>query len=174
LRTGDIDVSREVAFDTLKNVWGVTGVGGSERWLKYAPEVMYPLFGGDSDEVQKQLIEDMAATGIGVNPDEIRLVADFRTSREVNPETGRRQPTYAVGVLNEFGEYEPLRDKKTGELKRWRPDFSLSQLAIDNARERFERLERSKSVRDTLATPGGGEAMLNRFNFQAQTPPGPR
>jgi len=72
LKDPNIDKARTRALERVARVVGVSQVGGENRLMYLAPELMYPGFNGDSEEITRQLIEDVRAA----NPPEIAGLDD--------------------------------------------------------------------------------------------------
>jgi hypothetical protein len=94
--TGGIDptVAKELAVKHLKDIWGVSSVGGRETIMRHPPEKFYPTIGGTHEWMQRQL---RGETGIGEDEEPI-IFPDLQTENEIS---AGQVPTYPVMVLKE-------------------------------------------------------------------------
>lgn len=153
-RTGDIEVAKKTAADSLRNVWGVSGVNGGRKWMKYAPETYYAAPAGwnlstaeNTDWIKAQLVEDISRNSLwdvsaGDLADRVSLVPDSLNRRDPQ---GR--PVYQVIVTDQRGMMAPMIDAK-GKPLVWQPDWNastkLKELQLARTQEYFDaRLNRA-------------------------------
>lgn len=146
--TGDQKVSQERASTIIGRQYGVTEVSGTPRVIKYPPENYYAVEGLSNEWMSKQMVKDVRTTlGKEVTKEDIALVADTQTSREVSSHT---DPSYSVLIRNDRGEYEPAQ--KDNRLMRFKFDSSIP-VAEHNAeikREQEEALIKGQKDFDDL------------------------
>ena len=111
LTGGNSDQASRLAYESLKNVWGVSDITGG--FMKYAPESVYGRPGEDNSWIADQFKEETAAY-----PD-ATIVVDASTARTPRPE-------YAIQVPNDQGIYEPLYDENNLPLV-WTPDYEQTK-----------------------------------------------
>jgi hypothetical protein len=112
---GNIDSARNMAWASMKNVWGATSVNGGIQMMKYSPEAIYGK-GGPTDWINKQFVSDITEAG-GV-PENSVIAVDTKTARSDTP-------SYPVFTKNEDGVMVPMLDDNNIPL-RWKPEFSSS------------------------------------------------
>jgi len=145
---GDDDQSSILAWESTKNVWGVTRTGGNKRFMKYAPEVMYNVDGAPKDWIDKQLKSDVLS--VGADPDKTIIALDFETARSDAPQ-------YPVLTQNDSGIYVPILDDNNMPLV-FQPDFSQSegykemQSELENKKQKAIRKREFKQGRDEYKT----------------------
>jgi len=100
-KTGDIELAKHMAYQNLQRTWGITEVAGKKRAMKFPPERTANL---TTEDVNAALLG--YAEFYQVNPDNIRIVSDSYTARDldswrvmiVDPETGfPMQPSDVIG-----------------------------------------------------------------------------
>lgn len=157
LNTGDEEAANRIAVQALKRTWAMTGVDGSRRLMKYAPEAVYGVLGGsdDTEWMRNQLVAEAQSIDPTLEEDAILLASDSRTARDL---------TYPIMRRNEFGAFVPLL--KDGAPVRWRPDWSSSEAAAEAAKEREEEIDRARamdrSVRQERETRRGRVEQVGR------------
>ncbi|MDH5182458.1 MAG: hypothetical protein OEX12_01090 [Gammaproteobacteria bacterium] len=114
LTNGNIEQSEKLAFDSLKNVWGVTKVG-KRRFMQYPPEAFYHVDGVDDEWIEEQFLEDMES--IGVDGAEIGI--DDLVSRSDSP-------SYPVVAMRPGGFVDIIEDED-GNVLRFKPDFKKTR-----------------------------------------------
>lgn len=101
LTNGNAAQANQLAFNDLKNTWGVTQVNGPRELMQFAPEAMHP--GLTTQAIQADM--QAAAVGHTADPTKVRLL--------VTPETydsnGQR---FALGIPDKFGAYSAITDDK--------------------------------------------------------------
>ena len=103
--TGNAEIAKDRASTIIGRQYGVTNVTGGTRITKYPPEEYYAIDGIDNEWMSNQLVSDVSDhLGIEVGRDDIALVPDVTTAREVN---AKENPSYVVMVRNDRGEYTP-------------------------------------------------------------------
>ncbi len=140
---GNIESARNMAWASIKNVWGATSVGGGIRMMKYSPEAIYGK-GGDTQWITEQFTADI--TELGVDPENAMIAADTKTARS-------DQPSYPVFTKNEDGVVVPMLDSDNIPL-RWKPEFSSSPLYKELQEEQQRKINKSKfrrNIRETRA-----------------------
>lgn len=168
---GNTEQAKELAFGTLKKRWAVTEVGGSRRYMKYAPEAFYSVEGFDNSWIENQFNEEMEEAGfVGAE-----LSTNFNTGRQ-------EAPSYPVIITNEQGLPDIARNPETGREWTWRPDFRRTDeyreiteapgKAIENARQKRERamVRRAGALRRSVlqrALQGQGIPRSQRQEFLA-------
>ena len=128
MRTGSLETAQKIALAEVQRTWGVSKVGGAERWMKNAPEKFYgrpdKSASENSEWMQEQLISDYKAGAIvdaSADLDEnLRVIPD--PNERVDPSTGN--PMYSV-VLQNDGTYTPALGKDGTPLA-WAPDWKTS------------------------------------------------
>lgn len=119
--TGDKEISKERTSAIIGRQYGLTNISGNPRVMKYPPENYYAVEGLNTDWMPKQLVSDIkATTGINVTRNDIALVPDVKTAREV---AAKVDPSYSVLIRNEKGEYSPVQ--KDNRLMRFKFDSSV-------------------------------------------------
>lgn len=101
LTGGNVQQASDLAYNDLKNTWGITQVNGSKEFMQFAPESMNPGL------TTKYLRDDMEASAKGLTPDpsKVHLVATPDTYQS----GGQR---WGIGVPDKFGAYSTLNDKR--------------------------------------------------------------
>ena len=152
LRTDDLEVSQTVAWDHISAVWGISTVGGPERFIKYPPE-RFGLPGLDDEDdaewMTEQLLDFVARSSAfditkGDLADRIQLVADPQTAREL-PE-----PSYVVMLRGNTGALEPMFDAD-GLPLRWSSDWETSPMRQRLREEAARIVSEAKGERKTIA-----------------------
>ena len=152
LRTADLEVSQKVAWDHISAVWGISAVGGPERFIKYPPE-RFGLPGLDDEDdaewMTEQLLDFVARSSAfditkGDLADRIQLVADPQTAREL-PE-----PSYVVMLRGNTGALEPMFDAD-GLPLRWSSDWETSPMRQRLREEAARIVSEAKGERKTIA-----------------------
>jgi len=113
LTNGNLSQANDLAFNDLKNTWGISQANGKRELMQFAPEAMHP---GLTTEA---LREDMQSSAKGHTPDpsKVRLL--------VTPETYDSNGTrFALGAPDKFGAYSALTDEKGRVLPYQIPDFT--------------------------------------------------
>lgn len=118
ITTGNADLAKNRALESISRVYGPAGVNGSEHLMRYPPVSFYPARDGGHDWMRAQLERDVTefATGADladdedtrnwlgfsksgtVNADNIMLVADAGTQADV---AAGRMPSYSVQFLDD-------------------------------------------------------------------------
>lgn len=101
LTNGNIQQTNDLAYNDLKNTWGITGVNGKKEYMQFAPEQMNP--GLTTDYLRKDM--ESSATGLTPDPSKARLIPTADTFQS----SGQR---WAIGVPDKFGAYSTLNDKR--------------------------------------------------------------
>jgi hypothetical protein len=139
---GNIESARNMAWASIKNVWGATSVGGGRvRMMKYAPEAIYGK-GGDTQWITDQFEADI--TELGVDTGNAVIAVDTKTARS-------DQPSYPVFTRNEDGVMVPMLDADNIPL-RWKPEFSSSPLYKELQAEQDKKIKKSKFRRNIKET----------------------
>lgn len=101
LTGGNVQQASDLAYNDLKNTWGITQVNGAKEFMQFAPESMNPGL------TTKYLRDDMEASAKGLTPDpsKVHLVATPDTYQS----GGQR---WGIGVPDKFGAYSTLNDKR--------------------------------------------------------------
>lgn len=165
---GEIKTSFEIAFQEFSKVYGVSEVGGPERFMRLAPEAMFRVLQLSHDEntefMQEQLVEEMAvrfADGQARPALEEDLPVDLtdrdflddRLRIHVDALTELQFPTYAVFLLNDSNFLVPVLDPD-GQQLRWVPDVATSPLVRRQTEGLEKRLADAKAARERhLAGP---------------------
>lgn len=136
ITNGNIEQSEKLAFESTKNVWGVTKIG-PRRFMQYPPESFYSVDGFNDSWINDQFLED--AEGLGIEDPIIGV--DDMVSRSSSP-------SYPMLSRNDEGFLDVVEDEN-GKPLRFRPDFKLTEeyrelsdapgLAIEKAKERREK-----------------------------------
>lgn len=159
-KTANLDASRQYALDMVNRVWGRTGVGGGERYMKFAPEKFYgvpTMSPADNAEwMNEQLLEDVLKGSLvdPANPitkDRLFLTPDpTRTTKNGNP-------VYQVSIIGTDGVFRAVRGTD-GRALPWTPDWEASA-AKRREREKYEahiedlrRLRAGTTTEDLLNT----------------------
>jgi hypothetical protein len=111
----NMDKARVRASKRMTKFWGVTEVGGGDARIEYlAPELMYPVFNNDSEEITKQLISYLRGIGapeiIAEDDDSLKgrlLLAADATSLREHSRAGRLTPGYNVYLVSEGDDPSP-------------------------------------------------------------------
>lgn len=147
--TGDIDISRALAWSDLRRVYGPTRVNGQHVMAAFPVE----RFGIRPEEIRKEIGDLLAgsAQADGSKPEDITLVADSDTLRSVDDAmSGRRvQPTYRLVT-------------KTGDLVRLKDGTPVRYSLPDNAQLLKRMLDEQKKARDE------GESSIQQAKFDRQ------
>lgn len=101
LTNGNAAQANQLAFNDLKNTWGVTQVNGKRELMQFAPEAMHP--GLTTQAIQADM--QAAAVGHTADPSKVRLL----TTPETYDSNGQR---FALGVPDKFGAYSALTDER--------------------------------------------------------------
>lgn len=138
-RTANLDASRQYALDMVNRVWGRTGVGGGERYMKFAPEKFYgvPTMAPseNAEWMNEQLLEDVLKGALvdpenPVSKDRLFLTPDpTRTTKNGNP-------VYQVSIIGADGVFHAVRGTD-GRALPWTPDWEASN-AKRREREKYD------------------------------------
>lgn len=159
--TGDAGVARNLAWQDVKRIYGVSNVNGKPQLLPYAPEAMFP--GLPVDLVRSDIARAITDQAAGVRvvgsdgalsdavprPEAVRLVPFEQTART----EGR---VWYLGFTDEYGAPDVLRDKAgvplAYELPVTKDAFEAAETAqFDQQRVSLEdRRVKSKERRDLL------------------------
>lgn len=123
--TGDVELSKKLAGDMLKNVWGVTSVGNDNVLMKYPPEKVYPKVRDSYDWMERQLRRD----GILAEGESFELVTDTQTENEVGT---WEPPSYLIVKKSPNGEVVPIIGPK-GLPARVAFDYGAEERDDENA-----------------------------------------
>ena len=138
LNGGNKEDASSSALNVIQDHYGATAVTGSERIVKYPPENYYAVKGLDNDWMTNQVQEQVNnITDRKVDLDDIAVVADIETSREVHNKT---PPRYTIMLKNDNGSYEPVI--KNGQVMRMKFDSSE---AVRKRNEEWE-IERQEKI----------------------------
>ena len=118
-RTGDKQSASQLAYQYVRNQWGLSNVGGSLNFQRYAPETMVPK-GSSADGtpapwVNDQFNADMES--VGVDPDDVTGLV----FNEMKP--GNRE--WFVYKRTESGIIDLATDGE-GNIVVWSPDYETS------------------------------------------------
>jgi hypothetical protein len=105
----DIEMARQMAYDSLRNIWSATQINGDRQVMKYPPEAMTGI--GNTQDLRESLVKDAESAGITID-DSIRVV-----STENTRETG----AYQLVRLRPDGLPEVVTDSN-GVALSWIPD----------------------------------------------------
>lgn len=118
INTGNSDLAKQRALDSLSKVYGPSGINGSETLMRYPPVSFYPARDGSHDWMRDQLERDVTALATGddmdegtrnmlgfvrsgaIGADRIMLVSDAGTQDDV---AAGRAPSYTVQYLDDEG-----------------------------------------------------------------------
>jgi hypothetical protein len=109
----DLESANETAEKIIRSQWGITEIGGSKRYTKFAPELVY---GNQDNWVHKQLEDDYQ---LPIN--DLITEVDFST-------TNTAKPDYFVYSRNEF-EGLDLELNEDNTPKKFKPNYSKSRKA---------------------------------------------
>lgn len=151
IRTGNLEAARSMALSTVDRVWGRSEVGGTRRYMKFAPEKFYGVTpndpASDSKWMSEQLLGDVTKGALidpsnPITADRLHLLPDAtRTSADGRPayivmlerkDGAEGIPTWTA-VVNERG--EPIR---------WVPDWNSS---AEKARREAEQQKQIETLR---------------------------
>jgi hypothetical protein len=135
LTNGNTEQASKLAFDSTKNIWGVTSVGGKRRFVQYPPEANYHVEGFDDQWIEDQMLEETEALGFS----DAILGVDDLTSRE-------DAPSYPILTVNDRG-FMDVAEDESGRPLRFRPDFKETQEYRDLIDEPGKKLESAKERR---------------------------
>jgi hypothetical protein len=172
-RTGDMSTARQMAADSVRNVWGVSGVNGTAKWMKYAPETFYaaPSSAGLSQAdnaawMREELLANVKA-GALVDPDNpitsdrLTIVPDVLNRRDAS---GR--PLYVVQMMNSRGQIVPVRGPDGAPLG-WFPDWDASAkkkaLELETTQDFFNQQRRRKGLSYNPNDARGAPPKLERI-----------
>lgn len=123
LTGGDVKQTNDLAYQDLKNTWGVTKVNGKPEYMQFAPESMNP--GLTTEYLRKDM--ETSVKGLTDDPSKVRLVPTPDTFQS----GGQR---WGIGVPDKFGAYSALADKRGNPLPYQLPNAAASyQQTKDNA-----------------------------------------
>jgi hypothetical protein len=126
-KTGNLDASRQFALDNVNRVWGRTNVGGTERYMKWAPEKMYGVDTLSPKQnaawMSEQLLADVGKGALADpnNP----LTADRIVITPDPTRTRNGRPVYQVSIKDSSGVLNPVTDARGNPLP-WVPDWNSS------------------------------------------------
>lgn len=160
ITNGDVESSQELARDSLLRVWGRTDVGETPRMMKYAPEAMYGVPGGDNTWISDQFDTDMEAAGHV--PGDVFLMSNTALART-------DKPLYPVMTRGEDGLLIPILNARNQVLG-WRPDFKETEKYKTAIADRNEGVADAISEREHLLEI---QTELNEFPVGARRIPGP-
>jgi hypothetical protein len=140
-KTGNMDASMTFALDKVSRTWGKTEVGGSSRYMKYAPEKFYGVFpndpASDAEWMNQQLLYDVTKGGM-INPATKQMIVAQNVIDPENPITldmfhltpdptkigADGRPTYQVSIMVNGG-LQTIR-KADGAPISWVPSWEKS------------------------------------------------
>jgi hypothetical protein len=138
---GNIESARNMAWASIKNVWGATSVGGGRvRMMKYAPEAIYGR-GGPTEWVAEQFNAEREEW----NEPTAFIVADVEHTAR------RKNAAYPVFAINEDGVAVPSLDENNMP-RIWQPQFSSSPAYKELQAEQDKKIKKSKFRRDIKET----------------------
>ena len=135
LTNGSVEQSERLAFESTKNIWGVTSIGGNRRFVQYPPESIYHVEGFDDVWIEDQMLADAEALGV----DDPILGVDDLTAREDSP-------SYPMLATNDRGFLDVVEDSDGNPL-RFRPDFKETKEYQELIAEPGKRVEKAAKRR---------------------------
>jgi hypothetical protein len=115
LTGGDVKQTNDLAYQDLKNTWGVTKVNGKPEYMQFAPESMNP--GLTTDFLRKDM--ETSAKDRTEDPSKVRLIPTPDTFQS----GGQR---WGLGVPDKFGAYSALTDKRGNPIPYQLPTAAAS------------------------------------------------
>lgn len=109
LYTGDEEIAKKSAASIFQRTYGVTGVNGGQRIVRYPPEKYYAVKGLDNSWMREQLISEVKSLPQykDATQDDVILVPDSITARE----SSQGKPSYVINVKQPDGSYDVVRDE---------------------------------------------------------------
>ena len=135
LTNGNIEQSENLAFESTKNVWGVTKVG-KRRFMQYPPESFYHVDGFNDSWIEDQMLEELESIGV----EGAQIGIDDMVSRSGSP-------SYPVLAPNDEGFMDVLEDE-SGNPLRFKPDFRQTQEYKDLIAAPGIEVEKAKARRE--------------------------
>lgn len=115
LTGGDVKQTNDLAYQDLKNTWGITNVNGKPEYMQFAPESMNP--GLTTEHLRKDM--ETSVKGLTEDPSKVRLIPTADTFQS----GGQR---WGIGVPDKFGAYSALTDKRGNPLPYQLPTAAAS------------------------------------------------
>lgn len=113
---GNEKQSQELAYESVKKLWGATSIGGPNRMMKYSPEVFYSVQGIGNKWMRSQYKSDLK--GIGIDHGDTAIAVDPESLDSGTPE-------WVVMLEGKDGKINPLM--VDGEKVLWAPDFTKTR-----------------------------------------------
>ncbi len=142
IRSGDIDSARQTAGKMLERVWGKTQIGGRQRMMKNAPEMVYGISGLSLDEntkwIEEQLLSEIQSKYLWT-PEQFKK-RQKSVFLNVSQRTVRGGPAYDILWTDEEGVIHMLDGVFV-------PDFKTSpyyQKSQDEIKEKVEQARKDK------------------------------
>lgn len=132
LSTGDQELSTTLANKDFSHLYAISEVTNNKRLMKYAPEIYNSIPALSQSENVKWMKEQLQSdineiTGTGVDLDNVILIPDAQTAREVS---GRAvPPSYTALLMNDDGDY--LEVRKNGVIQRFHFDSSKARDEVE-------------------------------------------
>lgn len=155
VKHGNFESARKTALDYVNSTWGVTGVGGESRIMKWAPEKYYGVTGLSASEnsewMEQQLQKEVTSGTLGGVETPQLFESDVSERLILSPggtfSDGR--PYYSVTLMGTDG-LPRLMTNSRGEPLRWFPDWEASDKAAEMKAEREEMVEDARAARERL------------------------
>lgn len=142
LNGGNQEDAKARALTVIGRNYGPTGVTGSDRIVKYPPENYYGVAGLSNEWMTNQVQQQVNnITERDVDMDDIAVVADIQTAREIHNNT---EPRYSIMLKNDNGAYEPII--KNGLVMRMKFDATE---AVRKKNEEWEK-ERQENIDEQM------------------------
>jgi len=147
---GDVEMSRQLASEAVRSVYGYTQVNGTPEIVKFAPEKMYP--GLTPEIVRSDVAATLTEIGVEADPAAVRLTPLPATERT-------RGRVWLLQQPDEYGAYDTVRDKDNVPVLYELPlgnnydaaRRTLAQQKVDEAAAERERQQKREARERELA-----------------------
>lgn len=145
-KTGDIELARDLAWNDLRRVYGPSRVNGVPVMMAMPPE----RFGVTPEMVREEITSFIAENpqADGSRPEEIVLVPDARTMREVTNALNGQPVRPGYKVVTKTGDI--VRDKNGVELRYELPASDLPERLRAAKADAEARTQEAKNLRATM------------------------
>ena len=144
--TGDIEVSRDLAFKQMKGTWGVSYMSGKPNFVRRPPELMYAAPGMNAEEnskwMKEQAVLDMSDNSMVAEGLADRIIFTPHPTQTVNG-----KPTYTVIIKGNDGR---LHIQKKAFYPNYETSPARKRYLIETARREDESEEQDRKNLDTL------------------------
>ena len=197
LSTGDVEMAKNRALTEMSRVYGPNEITGSSRLMKYPPQSFYPASLTNPDWMREQISQDvsdyvfgdditplmegltgmfvegnlaMAGTMNRISPDNIQILSDMQTRKEV---AAGQAPSYQVYFTNDDGMFEAVPGRYRFEPPQGDQEADRERLETQRATESERANVRAwrSILRKEHGGPKGDQMLQTDLEFYKSFPP---